>query len=87
MFAFAPHVRVRNIAMNPKSPTRSMIVTITRDGHVLHRSRAETWLGALADAAAPANRPAPTGLSPAARAWARTGQMLRRGMARQRGEI
>jgi len=72
--------------MNTKSPTRTMIVTVTRDGHVVHRSRAETWLGALADAAAPAGRPAPAELSAAARAWARTGQMIRRGMARQRGE-
>jgi hypothetical protein len=72
--------------MNQKSPTRPLIVTFTRDGNALHRSRADTWLGALADAAAPASRPAFPTASTSARAWARTGQVIRRSMARERGE-
>jgi hypothetical protein len=68
------------------STLNRLIVRFNSDGTISRRSRAETWLGALADAAAPERGVAPTlpqgGVSQ--HAWVRTGRALKDAMNKHR---
>ena len=67
-----------------------LLAHITHDGYLLHRSRRETWLGALADALYPVRAKAPVLRRGRINqlAWSRTGGALRRVMDRTpRGKV